>query len=79
MEKPEKILVAGHRGLVGSALVRRLEAEGFTNLLTPDRSQLDLTRKLLDVTKLRNLGWTPSIPLREGVVRTYDWFVKNCR
>lgn len=78
MEKPDKIFVAGHRGLVGSALVRRLEAEGFTNLLTRDRSQLDLTRKLLDVTKLRNLGWTPSIPLREGVVRTYDWFVKNC-
>jgi len=34
MEKSDKIFVAGHRGMVGSALVRRLEAEGFRNLLT---------------------------------------------
>ena len=40
--KSEKIFVAGHRGMVGSALVRRLEAEGFKNLLTRDRSKLDL-------------------------------------
>ena len=37
-----KIYVAGHRGLVGSAVVRRLEAEGFKNLLTATRDQLDL-------------------------------------
>src|SRR6266700_8132849 len=37
------MFVAGHRGMVGSAVVRRLEAEGFTSLLTRDRSQLDLT------------------------------------
>jgi len=37
------MFVAGHRGMVGSAVVRRLEAEGFTNLLKRDRSQLDLT------------------------------------
>jgi GDP-L-fucose synthase len=43
MEKSEKIFVAGHRGLVGSALVRRFEAAGFTNLLKRDRTQLDLT------------------------------------
>lgn len=43
LNKPDKIFVAGHRGMVGSALVRRLEAEGFNNLLTRDRSQLDLT------------------------------------
>jgi len=42
MNKSDKIFVAGHRGMVGSAFVRRLEAEGFTNLLKPDRSQLDL-------------------------------------
>ncbi|PYJ23690.1 MAG: GDP-fucose synthetase [Verrucomicrobia bacterium] len=42
MSKSEKIFVAGHRGMVGSALVRRLEAEGFKNLLTRDRSKLDL-------------------------------------
>jgi GDP-L-fucose synthase len=42
MDKSDKIFVAGHRGMVGSALVRRLEAEGFRNLLTRDRSELDL-------------------------------------
>jgi GDP-L-fucose synthase len=36
------VFVTGHRGLVGSALVRRLEAEGFTRILTAGRDQLDL-------------------------------------
>lgn len=36
------IFVAGHRGLVGSAIMRRLEAEGFTNLVTATRTELDL-------------------------------------
>ena len=40
--KDARIFVAGHRGLVGSAIVRRLEALGYTNLLTADRDQLDL-------------------------------------
>src|SRR6266850_7858731 len=42
MDKLEKIFVAGHRGLVGSALIRRFEAGGFGNLVKRDRSQLDL-------------------------------------
>ena len=37
-----RIFVAGHRGLVGSAIVRRLEAEGYDNLLTASRQELDL-------------------------------------
>jgi GDP-L-fucose synthase len=42
--KPEaSIFVAGHRGLVGSALVRRLHAAGFENLLLRERGELDLT------------------------------------
>ncbi|MEY2480061.1 MAG: GDP-L-fucose synthase [Verrucomicrobiota bacterium] len=45
MQKTDKILVAGHRGLVGSALVRKLTADGFTNLLTPERAQLDLANE----------------------------------
>ena len=43
MNRIDKIYVAGHRGLVGSALVRRLEDEGFENVLTPAREKLDLT------------------------------------
>src|SRR5947208_13204284 len=42
MDTSEKIFVAGYRGLVGSALMRRLEREGFHNLPRRDRSQLDL-------------------------------------
>jgi GDP-L-fucose synthase len=42
LKKSDKIFIAGHRGMVGSAFARRLEAEHFTNLLTRDRSQIDL-------------------------------------
>jgi len=42
MEKTDKIFVAGHRGLVGSAIVRRLEADGFERLVTRSRAELDL-------------------------------------
>lgn len=43
MNKDSRICVAGHRGLVGSAVLRRLRAEGYTRLLTRTRAQLDLT------------------------------------
>jgi GDP-L-fucose synthase len=42
MEKKSKIYIAGHRGMVGSALVRKLEKEGYTNLLTRTSGELDL-------------------------------------
>jgi GDP-L-fucose synthase len=45
MEKSDKIFVAGHRGLVGRAIVRKLEADGFTNLLRRDRRELDLANE----------------------------------
>ena len=51
---------------------------GFNGELALDKTKPDGTpRKLLDVSKLRALGWTPTIPLRDGIVRTYDWFLKN--
>jgi len=43
MNKGSKIFVAGSNGLVGSAIVRRLQAGGYTNLLTPEIDELDLT------------------------------------
>jgi GDP-L-fucose synthase len=43
MNKSDKIFVAGHRGMVGSALMRRFEAEAFSNVVTRERAQLDLT------------------------------------
>lgn len=42
MDKSSKIYVAGHLGLVGSAVVRRLKKEGFTNLILKSRADLDL-------------------------------------
>jgi len=45
MDKGAKIYVAGHRGLVGSALCRRLAADGYTNIVTRTSSELDLRRQ----------------------------------
>jgi GDP-L-fucose synthase len=42
IDRDARVYVAGHRGLVGSALVRHLEAQGFTNILTATRDQVDL-------------------------------------
>jgi GDP-L-fucose synthase len=42
MDKNAKVFVAGHTGLVGSAIVRRLRAEGFDNLLLKTHAELDL-------------------------------------
>lgn len=43
MHKNARIYIAGHRGLVGSAIVRNLEARGYTNLVTRTHAELDLT------------------------------------
>ena len=43
MENGEKIFVAGHEGMIGSAILRRLRKDGFTNLSTMTSSELDLT------------------------------------
>src|SRR6266487_2191290 len=51
---------------------------GFDGELIWDATKPDGTlRKLLDVTKLRNLGWHATIPLRDGIAQTYDWFLKT--
>ena len=40
-----KIYVAGHRGMVGSAILRRLKAKGYGNIVTRTRDELDLCRQ----------------------------------
>ncbi|MBQ7544115.1 MAG: GDP-L-fucose synthase [Synergistaceae bacterium] len=45
MNKEAKIYVAGHRGMVGSAIVRELNRQGYTNIITRMHSELDLTRQ----------------------------------
>jgi GDP-L-fucose synthase len=42
----QKIYVAGHRGMVGSAIIRHLEAKGFTNIVTRTHAELDLTNQV---------------------------------
>lgn len=45
MNKDSKIYVAGHRGMVGSAIVRELERQGYANIITKTHGELDLTRQ----------------------------------
>ena len=45
MEKHAKIYVAGHRGMVGSAIMRELERQGYTNIITRTHKELDLCRQ----------------------------------
>jgi len=51
---------------------------GFDGSLEFDASKPDGTpRKLLDISKIRSLGWSPKITLREGIADAYRWFVEN--
>jgi len=52
---------------------------GFRGELNWDRSKPDGTpRKLLDVSRIKKLGWQPTISLWDGVARLYEWFLDNC-
>jgi nucleoside-diphosphate-sugar epimerase len=72
MDRAAKIYVAGHRGMVGSALVRRLTAGGYTNILTRTHAELDLldqsaTREFLTAkSRISSLSrqprWAVSMP-----------------
>lgn len=54
------------------------EVTGFTGEISFDISKPDgAPRKLMDVSKLVRLGWSASIPLREGIESTYRWFLDN--
>ncbi|GLT73520.1 hypothetical protein SLA2020_453710 [Shorea laevis] len=56
------------------------EVVGFEGDLVWDSSKPDGTpRKLMDSSKLAGLGWTPKIPLRDGLVDTYKWYLENVK
>ena len=58
--------------------VRALDAACHAQGIPWDASKPDGTpRKLLDVGKLHALGWTASIPFREGVAATYQWYLQH--
>src|SRR5438874_1683372 len=51
---------------------------GFRGELKWDRSKPDGTpRKLLDISRIKNLGWAPTVGLRDGIARVYEWFLDN--
>jgi GDP-L-fucose synthase len=51
---------------------------GFTGRITWDTSRPDgMARKLLDVTRIRSLGWRPQIELVEGIRQTYEWYLDH--
>jgi GDP-L-fucose synthase len=53
---------------------------GFDGTLEFDASKPDGTpRKLLDISKIKALGWSPRVPLREGIASAYRWFRENYR
>ena len=51
---------------------------GYSGEIQWDSSKPDGTpRKLLDITRIRDLGWSPLIDLREGIESTYEWYLEN--
>lgn len=46
MDKDSKIYVAGHKGMVGSAIVRELQKQGYSNIVTRTHAELDLTDQM---------------------------------
>ena len=52
ISKNSKIFVAGHNGLVGSAIVRKLREKGYKRILTISKSRLDLTNQNLAINSL---------------------------
>ncbi|NDE85196.1 MAG: GDP-L-fucose synthase [Verrucomicrobia bacterium] len=55
-----------------------MKAVGFAGSIRWDTGKPDGTpRKLLDVSKIRALGWRPTIPIDQGIASTYEWFLKN--
>ena len=53
---------------------------GFEGEIVSDLTKPEGTpRKLMDATRMRGLGWKPGISLRDGVARTYEWFLANRR
>lgn len=54
------------------------ECVGFSGKMVWDTTKPDgVYRKLLDASRITELGWKPRIELREGIQKTYEWFVKN--
>lgn len=78
-EDPEIINIGVGKDLTIKEVARLIAmAVGFSGRLTFDTTKPDGTpQKLLDVTRLRQLGWEARMPLEEGLRQTYAWFLKS--
>ncbi len=76
-DRDEHINVGTGEDLTIRALAELVrEVVGFSGEIVYDASKPDGTpRKLLDISRLRGIGWKPRISLREGVESTYAWFL----
>lgn len=63
---------------IGELAAMVADVVGFSGRIVHDTSKPDGTpRKLLDVSRLRSLGWEPRVALRDGLREAYDWFVRE--
>src|SRR5215831_7280261 len=78
-DSPEIINIGcGEDVTIGELAELICDVIGFDGELVWDKTKPDGTpRKLLDVSRIRALGWEPTIPLREGIAQTYEWFLAN--
>ena len=76
MNKESKIFVAGHRGLVGSAIVRILKERGYTNIITKTRSDLDLINQyqVEEFFKTENIEYVFDAAARVGGIFANDYY-----
>lgn len=83
MQKTSKIYVAGYWGLLGSALVRNLQTQGYRNLITRTRKELDLTNenRVLKFFLREKPEYVfmaaAKVGLRDGIEKTYKWYLAN--
>ena len=78
-DSPEIVNIGCGEDITVRELVELIcDVVGFNGELVWDATKPDGTpRKLLDITKIRALSWQPTIPLRQGIAQTYEWFLAN--
>ncbi len=79
MKKDDRIFVAGHRGMVGSAICRKLRAQGYDDLVTRSRSELDLTdqRMVRDFFRNEKIDHVVLAAARVGGIHANDAYPAN--
>ncbi len=76
--EPHVNIGTGQDVTIGELAETIAEVVGYGGAFRYDTSKPDGTpRKLLDVSRLRQLGWTAATPLRDGLAKTYDWYVSQ--